>query len=112
MVTATSVTTDLPGIEHIAIAGTDDNGNIFTSLLMRENLDASDQTIYDNAIALFGDNYNLTIDNTLSELSIDRMTSTVIDLGTSEVVDYSALSEADKDKLRDFLTLAITNKDA
>jgi hypothetical protein len=111
MVVATSVTTDLPNIEHLSIAGKDDNGDIFTALLMRENLDAGDQTTYDNAIGLFGNNYLLTINNTLSELTVDRVTSTVMDMEGEETVDFNGYTEANKQKLRDLLALAIANKD-
>ena len=111
MITTTSTTTDIPNIEHMTIGGSDDSGNPFTSTLMREDLDAGEQAIYDNAIALFTDVYNVDIENTLSELWIDRMTSVVIDYEGSETVDFSALIEADKQKLRDFLALAITHKD-
>lgn len=111
MVTATSTTTDVANIEHMAIAGNDDSGNPFASTIMRENLTAAEQTVYDDAVALFGNNGRTNINNTLSELWIDRMTSTVVDPEATEDVDYAAMAEADKDKLRAFLVMAIANKD-
>jgi hypothetical protein len=110
-VIVSSTTTDIPNIEHMSMAGTDDSGNIFSTFLKREDLDVAEQTIYDDAVALFNNKWHTTIDNTLSELTIDRMTSAVIDQDSEEVVDYTTMVEADKDKLRAFLTMALVNKD-
>lgn len=110
-VTVYSTTTDIPNIEHMAMAGTDDSGNIFSTFLKREDLDVAEQTVYDDAVALFNNKWYTAIDNTLSELSIDRMTSAVIDQEAEETVDYASMVEADKDKLRAFLTMALVHKE-
>jgi hypothetical protein len=110
-VTVYSTTTDIPNIEHMSIAGTDDSGNIFSTFLKREDLDVAEQTTYDNAVGLFNNNWYTTIDNTLSELSIDRMTSVIIDQESEEAVDYASMVEANKDKLRAFLAMALMHKD-
>jgi hypothetical protein len=111
MVKATSTTTDVPNIEHMDIYGNDDSGTHFTTCLMREDLTTEEQTIYDDAIALFADNRETNIDNTLSEFWIERMTSTVVDFEATEDVDYATMNETDKDKLRAFLAMVLANKD-
>lgn len=109
MVTATTTTSDAANIESMFIAGdSDGQGNYFESILNYDDLTASQQVTYMDAVNLFALDGNTTITNTNSELSVDRMTSLPTNYEATEVVDFLTMSAADQQKLRDFLALAVS----
>jgi hypothetical protein len=111
MVRANSTTATVPNVEHMDIYGNDNSGTHFTTTLIREDLTPEDKIIYDNAIDLFLNDGATNIENTLAEFWIERMTSTVVDPDATQDVDYDAMPEADKDKLRAFLAMALAHQD-
>jgi len=110
MIRAIATTTDLEGFEQLYIVGESTPENPFSATLVRADLTVEEQVTYDEALGLFNNNKYTQIDDTTSELSIDRMTSIVLTID-KEVVSFLTYTEPDKDKLRNLLTLAVTHKD-
>jgi hypothetical protein len=78
-----------------------------------DDLDAPSKVIYDDAMGVIVADCICQIDNTPYELSIDRLTSSainiVVDDVTKTVIDYTALPAADQAKLDAFNQLLIDN---
>ena len=111
MITGTSLTTNEANMEHMLVMGVAVPGeDPFTATVMREDLDAGQQTTYDAGVALVTGNAFTIIENTTSELAISRITSEVVaeDQGT---FDFATMDEADQDTLRDLLALFVSLKD-
>lgn len=85
MINGISLNTNEVGFEQIYVTGLLEGGqeNV-ESLIVRDNLNAGQQTVYDDFVALIEDKMSLTIDNTLCAMSIDRITSVAI---TEDAVD-------------------------
>jgi hypothetical protein len=73
-------------------------------LMTRADLDAGQQTTYDNFIGLGNDKNWFNIDNTTCMLSFDRLTSTAT-VEDTEDLDYDAMSAPDKAKVDAFVQL-------
>lgn len=112
MIKGSSLTTDLPDIEHMLVIGeeTAGSGDIFTSTVKREDITPEQQAIYDAGITLVTGKYHTEIQNTVSELQISRVTSEVLAEG-EDVFDFETMNEVDKDALRALLALFIELKD-
>ena len=74
------------------------------------DLTVEQKAVYDDALSLVGDKYINEINNTTSNLTIRRVTSTELVEGT-DTVDFNTLSEADKDKLRELLAFFVELND-
>jgi hypothetical protein len=110
MIQAISISTDLPDIEVMAVSGTSEPDAPLSCEVNRADLSPADQTTYDVAVALFLADQYTNINNTTAELSISRITSTPITVETEDV-DFLALPEVDKDKLRNLLAVFISLND-
>lgn len=112
MIKGSSLTATVPDIEEMMIAGeaVAGSGEFFTAYIKRSDLTTEQQTVYDTGINIISGKYYTEINNTTSILTFDRVTSTIGVEGT-DVIDFDLLSEDDKDKLRDLLTLFATLKD-
>lgn len=111
MIKGSSLTTDLPNIERMFIAGeaVGGSGEILSCTLIREELDVAQQVTYDEAISVVSGKYFTEIQNTGAELTIDRVTSESLSAGT-DVLDFSTMSLDNQDKLRALLALIIELK--
>ena len=111
MIKGSSLETDLPNIEHMFIVGevVGGSGEILSCTLRREDLDVAQQTTYDEALVIVSSKCFTEIENTVSELSIDRITSSSLGVGT-DVLDFNTMTEGDKDKLRALLALIVELK--
>jgi hypothetical protein len=110
MITGTSTTTDVANMEHMFVIGTDDQGNHFSATIMREELTPEEQSDYDAGVILVSGNMFTVINNTVSDLQISRMTSSVV-TEDEGVYDFSTMSAGDQDALRGLLALFISKKD-
>ena len=111
MIKGISVQTPEPNVEQMFVFGEEVGGSEehFTCNLFREDLTPEEQTVYDDAISVVANNHRNTINNTIAELEISRVTSSNLLVGEG-VQDFDAMSEADKDKLRGLLALIVTKK--
>lgn len=106
MIKSIASTTDLTGFEQMSVTGNATPELVISCVVIREELSAEDKVIYDEAVAVFSPDIYTEITNTIAELSIDRITSEVL-VEDTENVDFEALSEINKEKLRALLGLFI-----
>lgn len=113
MIKGLSAHTEEPNIEHMAVTceQVEGSGDIFVVHIFREELSTEDQTTYDNAVALVGDNYENEILNTTSFMEISRMTSTPLLEGKDTKDFLTDYTESQKDDLRAFLTMVISMRE-
>jgi len=81
------------------------NGVPVQTELVRADLDPSDVVIYDEYESLCTTNSFSDIANTPETLDVDCFTSDVLVEGTEEL-DYAVMSQADKDKVDAFVSMA------
>lgn len=108
MINTISQNTNEANFEQAYVSGCLEEGGSHVSVIIeRANLDAGQQTTYDDFIALGQDKSYFNIDNTTCLLSIDRMTSVAISTDT-EALDHAAMSGADQSKVDAFCSLIET----
>jgi len=107
MITGIAATTDEANTETMFVFGepVPGEGSIVTNLFYNE-LTAPQKVVYDEAMPIVTGSYFTTITNTVSELEISRVTNDVL-TDVPSVIDFEALSEIDKDKLRALLALFV-----
>jgi len=106
MINGISITTNEPSFEQIYASGCfDEETNHINALMVRADLDAGQQAIYDNFIGLAAGNVYFNIDNTTCLLALDRFTSEATVEGTIEL-DYATMSAPDKLKVDEFVNMA------
>lgn len=107
MIKGSSSQATLPNIEEISVAGKPTPESEYMQLYVRKSdLTEEQQATYTEGIGLVSGKYFTTINNTTSELVVDRVTSETTTEG-EDVFDFETLSEVDKDKLRNLLALFI-----
>jgi len=105
MINGISITTNEAGYEQVSINGTLSGGGPYVNVLaIRADLDAGQQTTYDDFLGLLQDKAYSTITNTVPMCSFDRITSVVV---TEDAIDldYNTMSAGDKTKVDAFVTL-------
>lgn len=107
MIRSIASSTDLPNFEQLSVTGNATPELVVSCVVVRADLSVEEQLTYDEAIAVFSPDIYTEIINTEAELSIDRITSEVL-VEDTENVDFEALSEIDKEKLRALLGLFIS----
>jgi hypothetical protein len=108
MIKGLSTQSTEPNIEVMFVFGNhlgEDGINLSVHIYYNE-LTPEQQAVYDDALNLVDDKYVNIINNTTSNLTINRVTSTVLTEG-EDVLDFESLSETDKDKLRALLALFV-----
>jgi len=105
MINGISNTTSEPNFEQTYISGClEEGGSHISLILLRADLDAGQQTIYDEFLALGQDNSYFNVDNTVCMLAFDRFTSSAITEG-EVVIDYDTADPADKTKVDSFVSM-------
>jgi methionine synthase I (cobalamin-dependent) len=98
MIRIISNSVSVENIEEIAVLGNYEDGN--TNLhIIYSDLTPAQKTVYTNGLSVVSGKYFVEVSNTEIELSIDRMTSEVLEEGT-DIFDFETMSDIDKDKLR------------
>jgi len=109
MINGISNTTTEPNFEQTYVSGClEEGGSHISLILLRADLDAGQQTIYDEFLALGLDNTYFNVDNTECMLAFDRFTSSAITIDEETIIDYDTADPADKTKVDDFVTLVGT----
>lgn len=109
MVNIISTQTDKANTEQMLLMGHHDDITtaFINKLVKKENLDVAGKALYDEVVAIGGEKSFVTLSNTKSRLSVDRITSNAISLDKNEM-DFDSLTEVEKDSFRNFLALAIS----
>ena len=97
--------TNEAGFEQLLVVGCPDGSSDGNDLrIERANLDAGQQTTYDDFIGLAQGKAYMTVANTTCKLSYDRITSAAVSEDTEDL-DYATMSTPDKAKLNAFIQL-------
>jgi hypothetical protein len=107
MIQVYTLASTIPDLEEISVAGKLTSESDYIQLYIRKSdLTEEQQVIYTEGIGLFSGKYFIVINNIVSELVIDRVTSETTIEG-EDIFDFETLSEIDKNKLNNLLAFFI-----
>lgn len=114
MITVFNLPSEEANVEIVTVCFEETEGATpcFITHIIREELDLTQQGVYDNFVGLLGGTWEDEILNTTSMMQIDRATSSVLIEGKTTkdyAVDFDATQQG---YVADFLQLAVDLKDA
>lgn len=105
MILGFSNTVTVPDIEELSVSGKLTAESTYIQLYVKySDLTPAQKTVYTNGLAVISGKYFTEVSNTEAELSIDRMTSVVLEEGTNSV-DFESLTATKKNKLNALFSL-------